>query len=225
MEENNNLTKIGASEPQNTKEGFVIDESALDLLEENEPQEAPTNLKKEVFEWLEVLTTAIITVVVIFSLIFRIATIDGNSMLNTLHDGEKVLITNFLYTAKRGDIVVISRNTNNTVEDEGISELPIIKRVIAVGGDTVDIDFDRGVVIVNGVELDEPYAHEPTTQQKDVQFPVYVPQGYIFVLGDHRADSLDSRTSYIGENGLIDERYVLGHAFFRIFPFAKMGGI
>ena len=210
---------------ENQTGGFVVDESAADLLPEEDETSVEKNLKKEVFEWLEVLSTAIVAVVIIFSLLFRIATIDGDSMLNTLHEGEKVLITNFLYTPQKGDIVVISRNTDNSVASESISELPIIKRVIAVGGDTVDIDFDRGVVIVNGEELYEPYAHEPTTQQKDVQFPVYIPEGYIFVLGDHRADSLDSRTSFIGENGLIDERYVLGHAFFRIYPFEKIGGI
>ena len=210
---------------ENQTGGFVVDESAADLLPEEDETSVEKNLKKEVFEWLEVLSTAIVAVVTIFSLLFRIATIDGDSMLNTLHEGEKVLITNFLYTPQKGDIVVISRNTDNSVASESISELPIIKRVIAVGGDTVDIDFDRGVVIVNGEELYEPYAHEPTTQQKDVQFPVYIPEGYIFVLGDHRADSLDSRTSFIGENGLIDERYVLGHAFFRIYPFEKIGGI
>ena len=114
---------------------------------------------------------------------------------------------------------------SNTVEEENQFNLPIIKRVIGVGGDTINIDFERGVVIVNGVELDEPYARTPTTQKKDVDFPVTVPEGYIFVLGDNRGDSKDSRHSEIGENGMINTRYVLGHAFFRVFPFDVIGGI
>ena len=205
--------------------GFSIDKNAVMQLPEEPVKSETTNMTKEVFEWLEVIVTAMVAVVLIFSLLFRVATIQGPSMMNTLHNGEKVIISNFNYTPERGDIVVISRNTSNTVADELTSDLPIIKRVIGVGGDTIDIDFERGIVIVNGQELDEPYARVPTTQKKDIDFPVYVPEGYIFVLGDNRGDSLDSRSSLIGENGMINSRYVLGHAVFRIFPFNKIGGL
>lgn len=228
MEDNNTIenTEMHSESIESTEEnGFTIDKEAAMKLPEHEPMQEESGLAKEIFEWMDVIVTAMVVVVLIFSMLCRVATIDGGSMLNTLHDGEKVIISNLGYTPKRGDIVVVSRNISNTVEEENIFNMPIIKRVIGVGGDTVNIDFERGVVIVNGVELDEPYARMPTTQKKDVEFPVTIPQGYIFVLGDNRGDSKDSRCSEIGENGLINARYVLGHAFFRVFPFNVMGGI
>lgn len=214
-------------------QGFVVDTSFADSVEEEAP--APRNRKAahEILEWLEILVTAIIAVVIIFSLVFRVATIDGDSMKNTLYGGDKltgagadkVIITNFAYTPEQGDIVVISRNIENSIEAQGRSDSPIIKRVIAVGGQTVNIDFEQGIVYVDGKALKEGYISTPTTTRADVEFPVYVPEGYIFVLGDNRAESLDSRYSQIGENGLVDTRYVLGHAVFRIFPFDRIGGL
>ena len=196
-----------------------------DNLPDTTEEERKPSLAEEIFEWLDVLATAIIAVVIIFSLIFRIATISGPSMQNTLFTGDKVIISNLGYTPKQGDIVVVSRNVNNSVEDTAESQEPIIKRVIAVSGQTVDIDFERGVVSVDGVELDEPYTKTPTNRKFDVQFPLYVPEGYIFVLGDNRNNSMDSRDGRIGEGGLIDTRYVLGHAVFRIFPFNSIGSL
>ncbi len=178
----------------------------------------------EAFEWLEVVVSALLAVVIIFTFAFRVATIVGDSMQNTLIEGEKVIITDWFYTPKAGDIVVISRNAQNNAD---ISEAngPIIKRVIATAGQTVDIDFEAGVVYVDGIALDEPYTKTPTNLQYDVKFPIRVPEGHVFCLGDNRNESMDSRDSRIGNGGMVDERYILGKAVFRVLPFNKMGGL
>jgi signal peptidase I len=206
-----------------SEEGFSVDTDFADSLPNEEPLDEPDSVSKQVVEWVEVLSIAIIAVVIIFCLVFRVATISGDSMKNTLIHNDKVIITNLGYEPKQGDIVVISRNAENSLEAQNLSNEPIIKRVIAVGGQTVNIDFEQGIVYVDGVALKEDYILAPTVDRGDVQFPLYIPEGSIFVLGDNRPESLDSRYSQIGVGGIIDERYVLGHAVFRIFPFNKIG--
>ncbi|MBQ6717818.1 MAG: signal peptidase I [Clostridia bacterium] len=195
------------------------------ILAKEEGDENKSSLKSFIFDWLEVLVHAIIAVVICFSFLFRIATIDGPSMENTLHNGERVIISNLFYTPKVGDIVVISRNKENSVYTMNESNTPIIKRIIATEGQTVDIDFEEGIVYVDGIALDEPYTKTPTNKKWDIDFPVTVDEGCIFVLGDNRNDSLDSRDARIGEYGMIDTRYILGHAVYRVFPFDKIGKI
>lgn len=184
----------------------------------------------ELFDWIDTIVVALISVVIIFSLFFRLATIVGPSMQNTLYSGEKVVITNFLYKPKYGDIVVISRNMNNSVDDVDTGREPIIKRIIATEGQYVDIDFEEGKVFVgadlsNMLELSESYVNGPTNLKYDIEFPVYVKKGHVFVLGDNRNNSTDSRSSTIGDLGLIDERYILGKAVYRVWPFDAIGGI
>ncbi len=198
-------------------------ENEFDINTEEQQENKQESIKTFIFDWLEVLVHAIIAVVICFSFFFRIATIDGPSMENTLLNGERVIISNLFYEPKVGDIVVISRNKENSVFTMNDSNTPIIKRIIATEGQTVDIDFERGVVYVDGIALDEPYTKTPTNRKWDIEFPVTVDEGCIFVLGDNRNDSLDSRDSRIGEYGMIDTRYILGHAVYRIFPLDKIG--
>ena len=162
----------------------------------------------------------LIAIILLFLLVFRVIIVSGDSMNSTLIDGDYLLLTSsFLYrNPQQGDIIVASKDSF----DDGAA---IIKRVIATEGQTVDIDFTEGIVYVDGVALDEPYTKTPTNLMSDVQFPLYVPEGYVFVLGDNRNDSKDSRFSEIGENGLVNEKYILGKAVFRLFPLKRAGKI
>lgn len=202
--------------------GFVVD-TDIEEVKNEKPKEEAFSKRKELFEWFDVVSLALIFVIALFGFVFRVATISGSSMLNTLYDKEMVIITNVSYTPKQGDIVVISRNIENSAENSTEGKGPIIKRVIATEGQEVDIR--DGKVFVNGKELQEDYVLADRTEPRDVEFPVTVPEGHIFVLGDNRGASLDSRSSSIGENGMIDDRYVLGHAVYRIFPFNKFGSL
>lgn len=218
-----NFNKFSNSSNETFENGFEIDLSANDSVENIKTEEPKPSALRELLGWIEIFVTAIIAVVLIFTLCFRIATVDGESMQNTLLHGEKIVISNLFYTPKAGDIVVVSRNVENSAETATESEGPIVKRIIATGGQTVDIDFTEGIVYVDGAPLDEPYISTATDDKYDVDFPVYVPEGYIFVMGDNRGNSMDSRDSRIGENGLIDERYILGRAIFRLAPLNRAG--
>lgn len=202
------------------KDGFKVDTELFD----ERPLSLKSKVKNEIFDWLHVFSVIIVIIVLIFTFIFKPATIEGTSMENTLYENEKVIITGLFYKPRYGDVVVISRNIENTYET-GVSEsnLPIIKRVIATEYQMVDIDFEKGVVIVDGVELDEPYVKTPTNLKYDIEFPVMVEKGCVFVLGDNRNISLDSRSSQIGNFGMVDTRYILGRVICRVFPFNKFG--
>lgn len=193
---------------------------------DSEPQES---VLAGIFDWLDSIVMSVIAVVLIFTFLFRLVGIVGSSMNNTLEENDRVFIYNLFYTPKAGDIVVISRNSSNDSALQESGKEPIIKRVIAVAGDTVDIRFEDGIgyVYVNGVLQDEPYIREPISEYKPIleaiRFPAFVPDGCIFVMGDNRNASLDSRSALIGDCGMIDTRYVLGRAVLRIYPFHKIG--
>lgn len=185
------------------------------------------NLKKEIYEWAETFCTALIAVVVVFTFVFRFVTVDGHSMDHTLNHSDRLIISDLFYTPKTGDIVVIHDST-----DILLQEGPIIKRVIATEGETVDIDFETWTVTVtdkegNTRELYEPYVNrvdEPMTSVSASayfphapEYPHTVADGCVYVLGDNRNESLDSR--YLGD---IDERMVLGKAYLRLLPFSKI---
>ena len=151
-------------------------------------------------------------ILIAFLLIFRIIVVSGDSMYNTLVDGDYLLlISNVFYQSpEQGDIIVASKDSF----DRGA---PIIKRVIAVEGQTVDIDFEAGIVYVDGVALQEDYVYTPTNVREGMQFPLVVEPGCVFAMGDNRNESRDSRSPEIG---LVDTREILGRAFFLVLPAA-----
>ena len=151
-----------------------------------------------------------VTILLVFLLVFRVIVVSGPSMNTTLVHGDYLLLINsvFYKEPQQGDIVVAAKDSFHEGE-------PFIKRVIATEGQWVDIDFEAGVVYVNGTALDEPYANTPTNMYEGVDFPLMVDKGCVFVLGDNRNSSKDSRSIEIG---LIDKREILGKAIFLFLP-------
>ena len=176
-------------------------------------QRSTGEINREVYEWVEAVVFSLAAVVMLFTFIFRIVGIDGTSMLNTLQDKDRIVISILNYQPKRGDIVVLSTKA---------VDKPIIKRIIALSGQTVDINYITHTVYVDGVVQNELFIKDPTAFQglNPVKMPVTVPKNNVFVMGDNRNDSLDSRS---GEIGMIDTRYILGKAVFRIFPVKSAG--
>ena len=167
---------------------------------------------QNVFEWYEALISAALVLVLVFSLFFRIIQVDGESMVPTLQNGDKLIVWGAGYEPQRGDVVIVDSYT--------VYGKPLVKRIIAKGGDTISIDYDAGTVTVNGELLQEDYIAEPTYLGYDVTFPYTVPEGTVFVMGDNRNASLDSRSSYVG---CIDERDILGKVLLCFLPFSDFG--
>ena len=172
-----------------------------------EEQKKPAG--RDLYEWAQALVCSVLAVVVLFTFVIRLIGVDGHSMVPTLQDGDRLMVLTSLLDDQYeyGDIVVLRKDT--------FLEEPIVKRVIATEGQTVDIDFASGDVYVDGELLEEDYINEPTYVEEGTQFPLTVPEGSIFVMGDNRNHSSDSRSSDLGT---VDTRYVIGRAVFLMFP-------
>lgn len=216
--ENDNITDRSKTVEPATVE--TADTADGKLRTADEAGSASGNVKKiaaSVFDVVEMFVICTMVILLVFSYIARLTVVEGTSMEDTLHDKDYLIVQGIGYTPHRGDIVVIHKISAPSYPK------PIIKRVIAVGGDTVDIDFDTWTVYVNGEAIDEPYTNlESGVLYSDLKFPLTVDEGKIFVLGDHRNHSSDSRVAQLGQ---IDERCVVGRAIFRILPFDKIGVI
>jgi len=172
-----------------------------------EPQQEKVD--RNLYEWVQALVVSVLTVMLLFTFVIRMISVDGTSMLPTLQDGDRLLVLDAAWCGdlQYGDIVVLRK--------EAFYYEPIVKRIIAVGGQTVDIDYSTGSVYVDGELLEEDYINELTFDDEGLEFPVTVDKGCIFVMGDNRNASDDSRNPRLG---IVDERYVLGRAVFMLFP-------
>lgn len=214
-------------------------QSKVQILQETdagqqEKKEEPVNPYKDTYEWVHCIIVAMIVCVLLFVMVARVIDVRGGSMEPTLEEGDKIIITRLAGEYKDGDIVVLQKNSFRAE--------PIVKRVIGTAGQTVSIDFDRGVVSVDGEELSEPYTKERTLESYHIMDPLYydiygidpdedidgntvtvtVPEGCVFVMGDNRNNSSDSRVHTIA---FVDTRNIMGKAVFRLFPFYKLGAI
>lgn len=183
-------------------------------LQEEKKGETGFRWKKELFGWLESIVISILAVALLITFAGRVVMVDGISMVDTLHHGERIVTTPLYTQLNRGDIVVVRRKDNG----------PIVKRVIGLEGETVDMDYANHRVLIDGVPLEEPYVGVlmEVPEYVQISFPVTVPEGYLFVMGDNRNHSNDSRAAEIG---LVDIRNVFGKAVFRIWPLESMGTI
>lgn len=202
---------LTAEASQIAEESLVteVDTKAKKEEKSSEPVDKKKKLQLNVYDFVSIIMAAFIIITLIFTFAFRLVGVKGQSMESTLHEND------WLITMRRSeyvykDIVVIT-------EPNYFNE-PLIKRVIAVGGQTVDIDYASSTVYVDGEALDEPYINESFILQNsdDIQFPYTVPDGHLFCMGDNRNKSTDSRSILIGS---VDERYILGKAVVRVLPF------
>ena len=181
-----------------------------DALPDHESQkESGESLEETVYDWAKCLVSAVVSVVLIFTFLLRMIGVNGGSMQNTLYTGDRLLMLNSMFCDfEQGDIVVLNAynaQLNST----------LIKRIVAVGGQTVDIDFNTGIVYVDGAALDEPYIKEPTYTTGGTEFPLTLAEDEVFVMGDNRNGSTDSRSLSLGP---VKTDYLQGEAFFLLIP-------
>lgn len=186
----------------------------------------------EIIDWFETVITSISAIIIIFAVFTRLSTVDGSSMLPTLHDTERLLITDFMYTPQRNDIVVLwTDNLYNELTDKWGKA--IVKRIVGLPGDTIELDTSTGSVYRNGEKLahemtdgilyeDGHAINDYTAVSWDMDGAVTVPEGYVFVMGDNRNDSVDSRDKRVG---LVDMNNIIGKAYLRVAPFDRFGGL
>ena len=200
---------------------YELNYEALDEVKKKE-----VSASEEYLDWVETIIFAFFAVILIFTFILRVANVDGESMLPTLVDGDRLIVSHLFYKPAAGDIVIVNSENGHVYNGNDLETVPglnkaIVKRVIAVGGQKVNINFNTGEVSVDGVILDEPYINDLTKiDEGGHQYPVVVPDGYVFVMGDNRMNSTDSRDARVG---FVEEDDILGKVVVRIFPFNSIG--
>ncbi len=175
----------------------------------------PDAAGKELYDWILCLIVALVVCVLLFVFVIRVIDVVGTSMVPTLSNGDKMLVSGLFYKPKAGDIVVFKK-------DEYDPNKALVKRVIAVEGQEINMDFENGIVYIDGVAVSEPYINDFTYNKLDFIGPKTVPSGCVFVMGDNRNMSIDSRKSEIG---MLDTRLILGKAYYVIYPLSDLRAI
>lgn len=201
-----------------------VDQKDIELASQAAPddlkEEQPVNIVNEILDWVESFVFAVFVIILIFIFLFRIVTVDGSSMNSTLEDKDRVIISHLNYKPENDDIVVVNSS---------VLQKTLIKRVIGVAGDTVRIDYSKNKVYVNDKEISNEHIDstmldkgmfDPSYKVSDGVYEYHVPQDSIFVMGDNRNNSTDSRTI-----GFISNDDVMGHVIFRLYPFKKFGSV
>ena len=169
--------------------------------------------RRDAYDWIQCLTSALIVCVLMFVFLFRVIDVKGTSMVPTLHNQDKMLVSGLFYKPKKGDIVVFKK-------DEYDPNKALVKRVIATEGDVVNIDFDNGIVYINEEPIEDNYINDLTKTKLDFIGPQTVPEGCVFVMGDNRNMSTDSRKKEIG---MVDSRLLIGRVYCVLFPMDSFG--
>lgn len=201
-----------SSAPQEESAEENLPTEDVTIPSQKEATTSPQTWRHMLFEITEMVIFSLVAVGILFACFFRTAGVEGASMETTLQNGDYLLLYRFFYTPERGDIVVVNRYH----EDSTRVERPLIKRVIAVAGDTISVTSDA--VYLNGEKLDEPYVHYKNNPTMPTE--ITVPEGKLFVMGDHRDESKDSRMI-----GFVDVDDVMGKAVLRLMPYEKFGGL
>lgn len=204
--------QTGQPQPEQLSE---TEEQETDEIYEGTVQPAPQpkfNLKREILDWVVAIVVALVIALLIRTFVFTLVRVDGPSMQPTLHHGDTLYVNRFLYEPKVGDIIIFRPpNSMNT---------PYVKRVIATEGQVVDVDAQSRTVSVDGVVLEEDYIKEPLLSAGTMQYPYTVPEDCVFVMGDNRNNSRDSRDATVGA---VPEKNIIGHALFRLLPIKDFG--
>ncbi|SFC40358.1 signal peptidase I [Ruminococcus albus] len=209
---------------EKTAEVAEVSEEDIEKAKEAEPEDIkekePFNIGREILEWFESLVFALLVVQLVLTFVLRIVMVDGESMTNTLQDGDRLIMTHIAYEPARDDIVVLDSDAANKV---------LIKRVIGIAGDKVVVDYNENHVYVNDEQIsnehirdvmEDSFCYDPSYCVSNGVYEYEVPENTVFVMGDNRNDSKDSRSI-----GFVDKSEIMGKAIFRVYPFNSLGRV